>query len=826
MQTITDNLKNSLSRNTPVYKKTVNLYRRYWNGSTYVYATVEDITDEVVDIGNILWKLDIEGYAEWKLDNVTLTFRNDRNQWKQGNLKGHWTGDYILNQSRIIILVGAQLADGTYETIKQFSGYISGDSIFNPENKTVEITLISAGSILANSDAAEISNLITDEEVGQRAGTVFETAYKGVGKIIEVKRGRIGHGPSLATTLIAKKEYTISNLDDKDARATITLTDDLSHSFSGDDALWVTYRYWYTEKEINWIIQQFLDDLGLTGYTIEDTVFSETVKIYNDLKSTYLLKFGTKSNTDIYTTDGKIRLGIPVFDDFSDDEHTSNPTWVGDGGGAVDEYIKVIDKVLVISDALPIATQTISAASSQYTGTWELNYKFSDAPNSSFYFRFISSVNTIAAGNGYTLLINPADSGTIEFHRNDGPATATLLKNYTSSDILSNDWNTFRITRDGSGNFNIYLNESLIISATDTTHNSSSYLQMKTSGGSQRKTYINYIGATSTVLASGNYLSTGTYNSNIFDCTAGITSFDILKYESTKPANTSITIETYSSGSSDFSSDNDPAGWVAIGSDGAIGSAVKRYFQFRVVLTTTDSAATPDVSEIIFYYFSKQIRFDLVVLSGFSYLSAIAEYAKLCNYEFGFSSDNKFFYRARTVSSSVLDIKSDTNLIRMENFNDGIDRIYNVVIATVGDYEETATAENDAEPNSVTKYGTRIFSADSTLVIPDNLDISRALAPTILVYTKSPRRRLRLRTQFLPQLELGDKVTVYIKEQTALRQWKWGDTDVVYGQADLEYYDDTILEARLNFWNVEMRVEGIEINIQNWFTILNLVEVI
>jgi len=65
MKTISGNLKKSLAKKTPVYKKTVYLYKRFWNGTSYIYDSPVDITDEVVEYGDLLWKLDNENFNVW-----------------------------------------------------------------------------------------------------------------------------------------------------------------------------------------------------------------------------------------------------------------------------------------------------------------------------------------------------------------------------------------------------------------------------------------------------------------------------------------------------------------------------------------------------------------------------------------------------------------------------------------------------------------------------------------------------------------------------------------------------------------------------------------
>jgi hypothetical protein len=173
-----------------------------------------------------------------------------------------------------------------------------------------------------------------------------------------------------------------------------------------------------------------------------------------------------------------------------------------------------------------------------------------------------------------------------------------------------------------------------------------------------------------------------------------------------------------------------------------------------------------------------------------------------------------------------MDFRSSTNVITLQQITSGTERVYNYVEAQFGTYRKVSDASADTEPSSITKYGKRKYSIASDSLLPaTNANLAYAIAPTILAYTKNPRRRCQAITRSLPYLDLGDKVTLYYNEPTALRQWLWGDTDVAWGQSDLEFYDSTVPGQRLAFWGVVMRIEGIELEwFKKWESTFDLVE--
>ncbi|NLO90836.1 MAG: hypothetical protein GX410_02420, partial [Elusimicrobia bacterium] len=88
MRTLSSALSNGLQSAAPRYFKRAELFPRVWNGTAYEYGPAADITDCLLSVTPIKWKLDGEGYGVWNYSNCTLTLRNDRGQFREGNAAG------------------------------------------------------------------------------------------------------------------------------------------------------------------------------------------------------------------------------------------------------------------------------------------------------------------------------------------------------------------------------------------------------------------------------------------------------------------------------------------------------------------------------------------------------------------------------------------------------------------------------------------------------------------------------------------------------------------------------------------------------------------
>jgi hypothetical protein len=229
-----------------------------------------------------------------------------------------------------------------------------------------------------------------------------------------------------------------------------------------------------------------------------------------------------------------------------------------------------------------------------------------------------------------------------------------------------------------------------------------------------------------------------------------------------------------------------------------------------------------------FYYYTSTTTINLVNLTGMTCKQVLEELAKWPAYEIGMTPDERFIYRPRSTNlPAVMELRSGTNIEKLYNISPGIDRVKNRVTADFGIYRRISDTTADTAPNSIDNYGVRDYQVSSSQLLPaENANLAFAVAPSVLAYSKYARRRCQVDTMFLPQLELGDKVTVYYAEDTALFRWKWGAMDVELGQSNLEYYDEDELENRYNFWGVDMRIEGISLDPNTFRTTLDLTEII
>jgi len=813
MQTISADLTASLAKKNPKYYKKIELYRNLWNGSSFEFGAAEDITDELVDTSNSFWNLDNEGFGIWRIDNISITLRNDRNQWKQGNTIGHWTGLYLLNQSKITISEGAELADGTFETLKTFTGYISGDPVFHPEVKTVTLTLNSAMSIFEKFSGNDISTQITDEVLGSDSGSVFTTAENGVGIIDTVKRGLTLAG---ARTLKPDVDYAITTMKQKGIPATITLT--TGTDLTQDENLYTSYKQLYSDKPIEWVVEEIMTLCGITSYDISTAVFASDIEnaFIQNIKAHW--DSGAEiTNINTYFNENSMRLGTE-FDDFNNGNYTAPKLWtVTDitAGGT----IEVVSEQLKITSTAAAEGNCIRATSETAYGAWEVNMW--GTGGFSFATFWIVGQTEIGgyATEGY--FIRATSTGTIRLYKQTAVGSITML---IESNTTAHSNTKITVTRASNGDFEMFINGTSAGTANDNTYTTTAYIYFEStpSGAVTSYQYLD-----SVIISNSSSVITGEWISATQDLGADVTEFGVADLIYTEN-NGTVTFKTYTSDSSDFSTGNDPAGWVDV-SGTTVMSAIKRYLKVKINLTTTDyfMPVSPVFDAFSIIYYTTTTVIALVDLTDKTCYQALDELVQWPAFEMGMSTAAKFFFRARNSIASLLDIRSNTNLIRIDKFDNGVERIKNKVVANFGDYQKISDASGDAHPNSIDSYGTREYAVPSTSLLPNvNVNIAFAIAPTILAYTKLPRRRVRAVCQFLPQMELGDKITLYYREDTAMRQWSWGDMDVYYGQANIEYHTEADLLARLNYWGVEMRVEGIENDDKKWQTILNLVEVI
>ncbi|MCX5783363.1 MAG: hypothetical protein NTW04_02845, partial [Elusimicrobia bacterium] len=220
---ISPQLGHMLSSGNPVYFKQVLLSVRNWNGSAYIYGEPQDITNDVVEISPIKWKLDREAYGVWTTPVCNIVLRNDKNQWLLQNPSGFFPDGAVIRKSKVQIKAGAIMPGGEKSSGYVFTGYINSELRYKPHEKTVTVNIAGRMSLFEDFSAESVSNFSADELLGSNSGTEFSTAALGVGAVTEVKRGATPGGASSAQILTPENDYTISDINVKGAPAKITI---------------------------------------------------------------------------------------------------------------------------------------------------------------------------------------------------------------------------------------------------------------------------------------------------------------------------------------------------------------------------------------------------------------------------------------------------------------------------------------------------------------------------------------------------------------------------------------------------------------------------
>jgi len=156
------------------------------------------------------------------------------------------------------------------------------------------------------------------------------------------------------------------------------------------------------------------------------------------------------------------------FDDFTDNNYTSSPTWTVKNGtySAANGYL----------EATGTTGDRISTPSAKAYGEWTLRFKFENAPNGdNLRYYFIMDGNSdpdATAGNGlngYYVIINNTYTNLWKLTNGNG----TQL--FTATGITDANWHDLKITRNASGLISVYIDETLKNSSTDNTYNTSQY---------------------------------------------------------------------------------------------------------------------------------------------------------------------------------------------------------------------------------------------------------------------------------------------------------------------------------------------------------------
>jgi hypothetical protein len=186
-----------------------------------------------------------------------------------------------------------------------------------------------------------------------------------------------------------------------------------------------------------------------------------------------------------------------------------------------------------------------------------------------------------------------------------------------------------------------------------------------------------------------------------------------------------------------------------------------------ITLFNTAGANAPIQRESLINFKTRSVLVSMANFGTQSVLDVIKEIAKIADYEIGLEGNGAFFFRNKTVPATPVLVLDDTNVEKVANATPGWDRVYNKIRGAFGSFvkEVDSTTEGEPSPTSIERFGLRSLSVGGgNLVLQTDADLATVMAKRYFERYHLPKRRTTLTARFMPEVELGDRITLNISE--------------------------------------------------------------
>ena len=184
-----------------------------------------------------------------------------------------------------------------------------------------------------------------------------------------------------------------------------------------------------------------------------------------------------------------------------------------------------------------------------------------------------------------------------------------------------------------------------------------------------------------------------------------------------------------------------------------------------ISLITTAGLSAPLIRENLVDFQTQTVLVSMANFGTQSVLDVIKELARIADYEIGLKGDGSFFFRNKTTGGASVLTLDDSNVIKVNSASPGWDRVFNLIQASFGNFvkEISSETENEPSPTSIDRFGDRSLPVGGgNLLFQTDVDLATVMARRYYSRYKEPKRRATLVIRFMPELELGDKVTLAI----------------------------------------------------------------
>lgn len=771
-------------------KKAVYYKRRYWNQATNAYAWEASWTllplAEVISLSPVSWKLDTEQLNEFKVSNVSLIVKNHDNKWLPTNRFGFFAKDaaspllqYEPYWTKFQIRAGFTLYDDTDELVNVFTG-VATEFQYDSSSGNCQITIQGLEATLVNTQAEAIATTVTQENKGDGDGaeTEYTTTNPGVGGVILVSVDGI--------TQVEGADYTVSQLNEESLGAKVTFVDPPDVG----ETVRISYFYWPQDQAFHDLVGLLLDAAGVASgdQLVDPVTFENSVISTQSFTSQADWDTGTDTLLETVLSPGNLRVDFASVltarvwtTSVSGWTDTVASNWESDGTS------------LIPGDS----NSFLYRADTALVGAWQLTLR---AENTSNFAAFAFAVsNPLIGTSGYDISIS---GGTTLILRAPG---GTTIASVAITVAVNTDY-VFKIVRYPNGRILVYVDGVLKIDVTNTASVTGGYVQLFGRspggvGGAAEARVKDISTPTATIAAS--------WESAVIDMGSIPSAWGSFDYEDDADGAT-LTYQTKTS-TDGISFD----AYVTVSGQGVPQSTLKRYIRIKVLFDMqADQQFDPLVQSLDLRWVTSGVNIILPEFAGISVYEAIQRLGEFTQYEFGFTPDEDFFFRPKTVSSSVLSLDQTNLLSRVGAMTLGYEDVYGTVRVTYGTATREVTDDGAFPDSPVARVSGRRyeFSADDGIQIAATADIATGVALSLYKRLSRPRKRMLVNTKFLPQVDLSDVITLRLVDNTPEPLWYVGDPEIYFGHPTAYFWGDP---GQL-LTSVQVKVIGARYDLSNW----------
>ena len=736
--------------------------RRYWNGAAYVLESSAFTIPkrEIDNISGLSSKFDIPLQNRILPANVSITLLDKGYRWLPSNTaNGKWRKDatatvgYEPVGSEFTIYYGYFLADETTEYLAMFTGIVQDDPSFDSINGTATFQILERSA--AKLEAARAQNVcttVTDQATSPASGAGVVTAFNGLIKSVwEMTNVRVA---GVTKTLGDANDYTVDNLNDAEVVPTINFV------AAPTGTILYNGKQWYRDQSISTLVGLICDEAGIASgdRIIEEPIFSGVDQSsLIDTGAQWIA--GSYTNADPNSLAGTLRRKWHLIENFT--------------AGTLANWQTIETSFLSFSGGkLQMGgSDYIERASTKTVGTWEVKLNRIVGATDSMQLFFIHD----GSSGGYAITYVPS-TGQIYLARDNSTLVTTTVAVDTTE-------RTVRVTRTEAGLMSFYVDTALIGSVTDTTYTTSVKMALDCSAvGNTLSMTVDDIYFSNEVDGSG-AVSTASmvWTSPEIDMLAAPTVFlPLLPVSTLNGGSVAYTTQTATVSGGPY----DAA--VAVDVSLTPTSALKRYAK---VIITADALAfafsSPEFEALSLRWRGSSLFIKSADFTGLSGLSAVQELAKIGGMEFGAKGDGTFFFRNKSVTSTIdLTISQKTAIIAVSKYSTGYKDVRTIGVVRYGksgtdgyyNSEYKAADASEASPTTAARFGNKTIELDlQRFIFSNDALVSVAIARKLYELNYRPKRKLTIKTRIIAHLDPSDKLSIRFHDSPLIEKAIFGD---------------------------------------------------